>query len=82
MTIGEFIIGHPLVLVVLVLWTLPWKAVALWRSARRGERNWFIALLVFNTLAVLEILYIFVFSRPGPKVEMDDGAETPPRNNE
>ena len=46
-----------------LLWTLPWKGVALWRAARSGQRNWFIALLVVNTLAVLEILYIFIFSR-------------------
>jgi succinate dehydrogenase/fumarate reductase cytochrome b subunit len=45
------------------LWTLPWKAIALWKSARRNEKWWFIALLVINTLALLEILYIFVFSK-------------------
>ncbi len=42
------------------LWTLPWKAWALWLAARRGEKWWFIALLVLNTLAILEIIYIFL----------------------
>lgn len=46
-----------------ILWTLPWKGVALWKSAIRKEKWWFIALLVLNTLAILEILYIFVFSK-------------------
>ena len=50
------------VLVLLVLWTLPWKGMALWKSARLGDRWWFAALLVINTLAILEILYILVFS--------------------
>lgn len=45
------------------LWTLPWKGVALWTSARRGDQKWFIALLIINTLGLLEILYIFVFSK-------------------
>lgn len=45
------------------LWTLPWKGVALWKAAKRNEQWWFIALLVLNTLAILEILYIYVFSR-------------------
>lgn len=48
---------------VIILWTLPWKGVALWKSARRNEQKWFIALLLINTLGLLEILYIFVFSK-------------------
>jgi methionyl-tRNA synthetase len=46
-----------------VAWTLPWKGVALWKSARNGSMVWFVVLLIFNTLAILEILYIFVFSK-------------------
>jgi methionyl-tRNA synthetase len=51
-----------------VLWTLPWKGVALWKAARRGSKPWFVTLLVLNTLAILEILYIFVFSKPAKPV--------------
>jgi hypothetical protein len=51
-------------LVVLIgLWVLPWKGVALWKAARRNEKIWFIALLIINSLAILEILYIFIFSK-------------------
>jgi hypothetical protein len=46
-----------------LLWTLPWKGVALWKAARNLHKAWFVVLFVVNTLAVLEILYIFVFSR-------------------
>jgi hypothetical protein len=51
------------ILILIMLWTLPWKGVALWRASRRGEKKWFIALLILNILAVLDILYIFVFSK-------------------
>lgn len=47
----------------LILWTIPWKGIALWKSARRVEKWWFIALLVVNTIGILEILYIFIFSK-------------------
>mgnify|MGYP001618217791 CR=1 FL=1 len=47
----------------LVAWILPWKGVALWKAARLSQKKWFIALLILNTLAVLEILYIFIFSK-------------------
>ncbi|MDP3995973.1 MAG: DUF5652 family protein [bacterium] len=64
----------PLILLGLLLWTLPWKGVALWRAAKNSHKRWFIFLLVVNSLALLEIVYIFFFSkrtpRSGAKIEM------------
>ena len=42
------------------LWGIFWKGLALWHSAQRGERWWFIALLFINTIGILEIIYLFV----------------------
>ena len=63
----RFIINNQWVILLIILWVLPWKGVALWRSAHRNEKWWFIAILVINTLALLEILYIFVFSKKKQK---------------
>ncbi|MBI2594737.1 MAG: hypothetical protein HYW38_00535 [Candidatus Colwellbacteria bacterium] len=52
-----------LVFVVLIIWSVYWKGMALWKAARKGDRNWFIVLLVVNTIGILEILYIYVFSK-------------------
>jgi hypothetical protein len=52
---------------VVLAWTIPWKAVALWRSARNGSVAWFVVLLIVNTLAILEIIYIFGFSKKKPQ---------------
>lgn len=57
------------IIIALGLWTLPWKGVALWKAARRRELKWFIALLILNTLAILEIIYIFVFAKRERKAE-------------
>lgn len=46
-----------------LLWSLPWKGVALWKAARNQDKIWYIVLFLINTLAILEILYIFVFSK-------------------
>jgi len=51
-----------LIAILIVIWTIPWKGFALWKSARKGDKLWFIALLFLNTLALLEIFYIFIFS--------------------
>lgn len=50
-------------LLVLILWVLPWKGYALWTAAKRGEKWWFAALLVVNTLAILEIIYLFAVAK-------------------
>jgi len=59
----EFILQNSWVLLLITLWTIPWKGVALWKSASNKQTGWFIALLVLNTLAILEITYIFYFSK-------------------
>ena len=57
--------GFPVMfgLLPLLVWTLIWKGWALWLAARRGELSWFIALLVLNTVGLLEIFYIFVIAK-------------------
>lgn len=57
------IVQNPIFSTLLAIWVLPWKGVALWKASRRNDKIWFVALLVINTLGILEILYIFVFSR-------------------
>lgn len=53
-----------LILIILAIaWMLPWKGIALWKSARNGQKIWFIVLLIINTLAVLEILYLRFFQK-------------------
>ena len=58
-------------LMLVLLWVLPWKGVALWKAARNSHKKWFIALLLLNTLAILEIIYIFVFSKPKQKTDVE-----------
>ncbi len=56
---------HPLKvilgLLVVVLWELVWKGLALWHAAKDGKKRWFIALLVVNSLGILPILYLIWF---------------------
>ena len=58
--------------VIVSIWTIIWKGLALWKSARRKSFIWFIVLLLFNTVGILEILYIFVFS----KIKLSGKAKT------
>lgn len=55
------------ILIGIFVWVLPWKGWALWKSAKLSSKKWFIIILVLNTIAILEILYIFVFSKMDKK---------------
>lgn len=46
-------------IVLVLVWNLPWKGVALWRAARRKEVGWFILIFLVQTMAILEIFYLF-----------------------
>ncbi|MEI7424992.1 MAG: DUF5652 family protein [Candidatus Staskawiczbacteria bacterium] len=50
-------------MMLLSLWALIWKGFALWKASKNDSRNWFIALLCLNTLGILEIIYLFYFSK-------------------
>lgn len=50
-------------IIVAIFWSLIWKGIALWKAARDNDLVWYIILLIFNTVGILEIIYIFVFSK-------------------
>jgi len=53
-------------LVIVALWTIVLKGFALWHAARHEQKWWFIALLVVNTLGILEIIYLVWFRPSSP----------------
>jgi len=63
--------NYKIYLIILFIWSIPWKGFALWKSARRGEKIWFIILLIINTVGFLEILYLFYLSEKKVKPEED-----------
>ncbi len=51
------------IIVLLLIWNLFWKGFALWHAAKRGDKWWFIAMLIINTAGILEIVYLFFFAK-------------------
>lgn len=60
---GNFLLNNQALFMIAIIWSLVWKGLALWQSSRRNQKIWFVVLLIINTLGILEILYIFVFSK-------------------
>ncbi|MFA6136094.1 MAG: DUF5652 family protein [Candidatus Paceibacterota bacterium] len=51
--------NDPWIFYLLLGWITIWKGIALWKASALKSKPWFIALLVINTMGILEILYIF-----------------------
>jgi methionyl-tRNA synthetase len=51
-------------MILIAIWSVVWKGVALWHSARNSQKAWFVVLLVVNTVGILEIIYLLGFKKP------------------
>lgn len=45
--------------VVFIIWSIFWKGLALWHAAKRGQKVWFMVLLILNTASILPLIYLF-----------------------
>lgn len=64
-------------LAIAFLWSIIWNGIGLWHSAKNGQKGWFIALLILNTLGLLPIIYLIWFRRKkdGPENEEEQESE-------
>lgn len=53
-----FINTHPGIFLFLIIWSIVWKLVALWKAAKHNHLIFFIVLGFINTVGVAEIIYI------------------------
>ncbi len=73
---GAFGLIIPLV-ALLIVFTIVLKGFSLWYAARAGQKIWFIALLVVNTLGILEVVYLLFFRPDAPYKHVLEKNRTP-----
>lgn len=60
----DMILGNnPIVIFLVLIWTILWKGIALWKAAKLGQRNWFIVILIISSLGIIELVYLFGFAK-------------------
>lgn len=64
---NTFLQNNLFLFIIAMVWVLPWKGYALWTASRNGNKRWFIALLILNTFAILDIFYLFYIAKKNPK---------------
>ncbi|MCX6811700.1 MAG: DUF5652 family protein [Candidatus Berkelbacteria bacterium] len=61
------------ILPIIIIWSLIWKGIALWKSARNNDLVWYIILLILNTAGILEIIYIFAVAKNKKNKVIEEG---------
>lgn len=56
-------------IIIAVVWSSVWKAFALYRAGKQTDPIWFVLLFLVNTLGILEMFYLFIFSRRASRVQ-------------
>jgi hypothetical protein len=56
--LGTWIQAHPILFLLLALWSLFWAGLGLWHAAKRGHVLWFFIFLVIHTFGILEMIYL------------------------
>ncbi len=64
----EFFLNYWYLLLLLVVWDIVLKLMAMFRAARRNKKIWFVALGLLNTVGILPLIYLYI---SGKKQEMD-----------
>lgn len=52
-----------LLIAVLVVWELIWKAIALYKAWKKGDKLRFVLIFILNTCGLLSMIYIFLWDR-------------------
>ncbi|MGZ4043658.1 MAG: DUF5652 family protein [Bacteroidia bacterium] len=62
----EIFMGLMPLVIILILWEVVWKLIAMWKAARNSHPGWFICIALINTLGILPIIYIIVHRKKFP----------------
>lgn len=56
----EFELTQPIIyiLVLVAIWELVWKLIAMWKAGRNNHLAWFIGIAILNTAGILPIVYV------------------------
>lgn len=58
------ILGIPIWLFLLIaVWEIIWKGIALWKTGRNNQLVWFVFILILNTIGILPIIYLLFFQK-------------------
>lgn len=57
--LNSFVVDFIWLFVLIMIWQMIWKGLALWKAGKNQNKVWFIILFLVNTVGILDIIYLF-----------------------
>ena len=51
------------IFMLIIVWSMVWKGIALWKCGRNNQLVWFVVLFIVNTAGILPIIYLIFFQK-------------------
>jgi len=64
---------------ILLIWSMFWKGIALWTASQRKQKIWFVGLFIFNTFGILEIIYLLFIAKAIIEIKLVSDEKKKPR---
>lgn len=75
MTIEQFITENTVMIIVvlmlLMVWDVIWKGIALYLAGKKEQKVWFVFLLIINSVGILPIIYLVLNRKKSKKKEIE-----------
>lgn len=68
MNLNALLAIPPAAQIFILVWSIFWKLLAVWRAAKLDEKYWFLGLFIINSFGILEIAYLFIFAKKKMKL--------------
>jgi len=68
---SEMMVWFLPLIIILSLWEMVWKIIAMWKSARNNDLVWFIFIAVINTVGILPIIYLLLHKKKNERHSSD-----------
>lgn len=50
-------------IMVLVIWEIVWKGLALWFASKNNQKIWYVAILLINSIGIIPLVYLVFFRK-------------------
>lgn len=62
--LGKYVLLVVVVLLIVAIWDIVWKLLAMWRASKRNEPVWFVLIMIINSMGIVPILYLIFTKEP------------------
>ncbi len=56
-------------LMILVIWEIVWKGLALWFASKNNQKIWYVAILLINSIGIIPLVYLVFFRKDKKLIE-------------